>query len=365
MTRGFSLYLDALRFGAAFIVVLSHFGYSRFTGGRWLWVRELNLGSDAVIVFFVISGFVISHVAITKRATLGDFTFDRLTRLVSVALPALVLGFMLDRFGAPRSPEIYASAFFHPMPLWEMLLRGLTFSNEWSGLAARLGSNGPFWSLSYEAAYYALFAVAFYLRGPRRIVLLLAGVLLFGVNILILMPAWLMGVALHLAITRQRLPRGVAAAALAALPVLGYALALATGLPATLYDMTAGIDRALTLRFSNEFLWNFLLGLMVTAHLAGIAGLASDRAAARIAPAIRWLAGRSFSVYLVHYPVLQFLAAMPLKTGHAGLDDAILLTLTLTLTLAFGQVFESRLAQWRALLRTGLQMRHARRVQAE
>ena len=42
MSRGLSLYLDALRTFAALIVFLSHFAYVRFTEGRYLLIRELN-----------------------------------------------------------------------------------------------------------------------------------------------------------------------------------------------------------------------------------------------------------------------------------------------------------------------------------
>ncbi len=71
MNRGFSTYLDLLRFGAAVVVLMSHYGYERMSGGRWLWIRDLNLGSDAVIVFFVLSGFVIAHVAARPEAAMG------------------------------------------------------------------------------------------------------------------------------------------------------------------------------------------------------------------------------------------------------------------------------------------------------
>ncbi len=89
MTKSFSVYLDALRFCAAFLVVMSHFAYPRFTEGRWVWIRELNIGSDAVIVFFVLSGLVISYSAQNKLGMPRQYAFDRLTRLFSVALPAL------------------------------------------------------------------------------------------------------------------------------------------------------------------------------------------------------------------------------------------------------------------------------------
>lgn len=353
MTRGFSLYLDFLRFGAAFIVLLSHIAYPRFSDGRWLWIRELNLGSDAVIVFFVLSGLVIAHVAKRKHSGLGPFAFDRITRLVSVALPALVLGYGLDRLGAHLAPAIYAGWYYNPLPLWEMMVRGLSFSSEWTGMATRLGTNGPFWSLSYEAAYYTLFAFAFYLRGLRRVALLLAGMLLFGLNILLLMPSWLMGVALHTWIMGRRRPGRFVSMGLAVLPVVAYALALWTDLPGVLSHMTAGLNHALALRFSDEFVWNGWLGLLVTLHLAGMTGLTSDSVAPRRAQVGRWLAGGSFSLYLIHYPVLQFFAVLPLKSGHGWLDDALLLALTLLIGFVFAGLFERRLHTWRAMLRQG------------
>nr|WP_309503487.1 hypothetical protein [uncultured Roseovarius sp.] len=73
MTAGFSTYLNLLRFGAAFIVLMSHFSYARYSGGRWLWIREFNFGSDAVVVFFVLSGLVIALVADRKRTGMGGF----------------------------------------------------------------------------------------------------------------------------------------------------------------------------------------------------------------------------------------------------------------------------------------------------
>lgn len=167
MTRGLSLWLDALRVAATLIVVFSHVAYARFTRGDYEFVRELNVGSDAVIVFFVISGLVIAFAA-ERDKTLGTYAFNRLTRLLSVLLPALVLTFALDHIGHPMDASAYPDRFYQPLPLWEMLARGLTMSNEW-GLfdRVRLGTNGPLWSLSYEAAYYVLFGVAVFCTGAR------------------------------------------------------------------------------------------------------------------------------------------------------------------------------------------------------
>lgn len=347
MTRSFSAYLDGLRFGAAFVVILSHFAYPRFTEGRWLWIRELNLGSDAVIVFFVLSGLVISHAVHRKSEGPRDYAFDRITRLFSVAFPALLIGYALDHLGATIDPATYDGWFYHPLPLWEQLLRGLTFSNEWAGLHTRLGTNGPYWSLSYEASYYVLFGLMVFTRGWRRVVFLAAGAAVVGVNILLLMPCWLLGVAVMKYLASGRRPARKTALVLAAAPVALYVLALAIGLPAFLDQQYSAIRWQFG--FSDEFLWNNLLGVLVALHLIGVAGLLRGQVS-RFESPVRWLAGGSFSLYLVHYPALQFFAALGL-TGPSLLNDAALLGATCLFGLVFAAIFERPLARWRGLVR--------------
>ncbi|WP_297769077.1 acyltransferase [uncultured Roseovarius sp.] len=351
MKPGLSLYLDALRFGAALVVLLSHFAYPRFSDGRWLWVRELNLGSDAVIVFFVLSGLVIAHVAARPDATGPRFAFDRATRLVSVALPAIILTFTMDRIGSQLAPAVYAAPFYQPMPLWEMLLRGLTFSNEWGISVARLGSNGPYWSLSYEATYFALFGVAVFTRGARRFALLILLGLVAGLTILLLLPVWLMGVGLHVFLARGHTPSDRLSWTMALVPVLIYSVALWLNLPGDLRAFTFESLPRLALRFSDEFIWNTVLGLLVTCHIAGMAGLLRSQRTWSTAGVIRWGAGRSFSIYLVHYPVLQFLESLPLRDIGPWQGDVTMIGLTLVICLAFGSIFEAQLPKLRAALR--------------
>lgn len=353
MNRGFSAYLDLMRFGAAVIVLLSHYGFERMSEGRWLWIRELNLGSDAVIVFFVLSGFVIAFVANRSDASLHGFGFDRLTRLISVALPALVLGYALDRYGANVAPQVYAEGFYNPLPLAEQLLRGLSFTNEWGDMATRLGTNGPFWSLSYEAAYYALFAVAFFLGGTKRIALLLVIGWLVGLNILLLLPVWAMGVALFKMNTGPALPSRITYS-FAIAPVIAYALAQFGGWPTRLFAVTEPLDRMLDLRFSDEVLWSTILGLLVTMHLRGMFRIFADGRVLPLEAAVKWLAGASFSIYLVHYPVLQLLSVLELGGLTGWTRDALVLSITLAVCFTFASLFERPLHMWRALARRAL-----------
>ncbi len=348
MTAGLSLHLDRLRAWAAIVVLLSHWAYPRFTGERHLWIRELNLGSDAVVLFFVLSGFLVAYVA-ERDGGPTRFAFQRLTRLWSVALPALLLGLALDRLGAALWPAAYAGWWYAPMDAGD-LLRGLSFSNEW-GAAVRLGSNGPFWSLSYEAAFYLLFALWTWSAGTRRAALLAVAALLIGPRVLLLLPPWLMGVMCWRAVRDGRLPGPALGRALAWGAPAAYLLALAAGVPGVLAETTRGalgLPGLQVLRFSDEALWALVLGALVSAHLVGTAALATG--IPRDRPLLRWLAGGSFSLYLVHYPVLQVLAPALGAPGGPGLD-LLLLALTLAACLAFAAVFERTLPGQRRWLR--------------
>ncbi len=352
MNRGLSLWLDVLRVGATLVVVLSHFAYPRFTRGDYLVIRDLNLGSDAVVLFFVVSGFVIAYAAQRDGAP-GTYGFNRLTRLWSVLIPAIVLTFAFDRIGASIDPSTYYAPFYQPMGLWDMILRGVSFSNEWTSAGrVRLGTNGPLWSLSYEAAYYMLFGVAVFLRGPRKWALLIAGALLVGPRVLLLMPAWLMGAWLWRHLSR---PDGDVAHQGGWRLALGgpalYLACLAAGLPDLLRVLTAqGMAAAHIdgmLGFSDEFLWNALIGVFAVVHLLGMSRLLGNLRGDL--PALRWLAGASFSVYVTHYPALHLLDAILPETALAR--DAQLLLGSLAIGLIFAQIFERRIGPLRAGLR--------------
>jgi peptidoglycan/LPS O-acetylase OafA/YrhL len=49
------------------------------------------MGSEAVMAFFVLSGFVIAYVADQRETTLQAFAAARLARLYSVIIPAMLL----------------------------------------------------------------------------------------------------------------------------------------------------------------------------------------------------------------------------------------------------------------------------------
>lgn len=351
MTRGVSIWLDVLRVAATLIVVLSHWAYPRFTGASYAVLRDWNVGSDAVIVFFVMSGCVIAYAADRDRGA-GRFAFNRLTRLLTVLVPALVLTLLFDKIGYAIDQTAYPATFYHQHSTGEFMVRGVTFSNEWAAFGRmRLGTNGPLWSLSYEAAYYALFGAVMFTRGAARVALVLALGVLAGINILLLMPAWLMGVGLWRwlrAGTAHQMSRPVGLALAVGGPV-AYLACHAAGIPAVLAAQTANVfgvaDARQVLGFSDEFLWNVLIGVFTVAHVAGVAIL--NPAKVLGATAVRWLAGASFSVYVTHYPALHLLdATLPTMVGR----DALLLLGAIGTGILFARYFERPIRSFRAWL---------------
>ncbi|MEQ3650680.1 acyltransferase [Hyphomonas sp.] len=355
--RGFSLYLDAVRLFASLLVFASHLAYARYTDGKFEWIRNLNLGSDAVVIFFVLSGFVIAHTTLSKHRPAGDYSTARLARLYSVVLPAILLTLCLDSAGATLFPDVYDAPWYNADHRLTQMLTSLTFLSQGWGGDIRLGTNGPFWSVAYEAWYYVAFGVAIYCQGRTRSLLLVVVALIAGPRVLLLLPCWLLGVVLQKVMNTSRFAALGSRAALAfcVLPLALYAGAQTMDLPALLTDITTrllgGKSPKLLFGFSDEFLWNVLIGIFAALHFMGTARLlnAADQIGTKFEAAIRWGAGATFSIYLFHNPILSFLHALPIYDAANPLHWLVLTSTTLAACFALAELSERRLTAWKAI----------------
>mgnify|MGYP003669981536 FL=1 len=353
MTAYFSNYLNLVRFAAAIVVLLSHFAYPRFTDGSYVLIRDLNLGSDAVVVFFVLSGLVIAYSAEVKDKTASQYVFNRLTRLYSVAAPAVILTFILDQFGSTLSPAAYDNQFYNDIPFSEMLVTGLSFTGEWGLIGSRLGTNGPYWSLSYEFAYYLAFAAACYTKGISRILLMILLLIVTGPRVWMLAPIWLMGCGVYYLIKNKHCLSPPVANLCIFIPPLTYLTCLLSSLPPLLGEFTQNYFGATFaiyyLRFSDEFIWSNFIGLLTAIHFLGISSVTNRKP--KVQNLLTWLSGATFSIYIIHYPLLQFFDAVfdeiPMSPGK----DITLLTLTLIGCFIFAGLFERSLTKYRSLLK--------------
>jgi peptidoglycan/LPS O-acetylase OafA/YrhL len=176
--------LDALRGLLAVYVALGHCRWLLW-GGHAAWLASayqpweavpaygsaaLRYGREAVMVFFVLSGFFIHYrAAATRSAGATDlsaraFYRRRWHRLAPPYYFALAATVVLDAIARTWWPTLYLSrtgdayldqSFARTGYTLESIVPALLLLP--SSLGVDFGSNGPLWSLAYEAIYYALY----------------------------------------------------------------------------------------------------------------------------------------------------------------------------------------------------------------
>lgn len=339
-----SLYLDVLRLTAAFIVFFNHcLQFWRPQGKE----PTTSIAHSAVVVFFVLSGYVISYSTLSRARDPRRFAAARLARLYSVVLPALALTLALQLAGHSLNPAFYAE---HSRGHDGMryLLTGLFLQNVWQ-FAASPPTNAPFWSLSYEFWYYVMFGVSVFVRRAAwRVASLLAIGVLVGPNILLLLPCWLVGVAIF--IGRERLAGMITHPRLA---FGGSALALAL-VVAFLPLWPYGLESQ-RFWFSGAFAADWVTALAVGATIVTFDRL--ELALPRWS-GLDWIrrgADHTFSLYLYHYPLLAFATAV-VAFDHAALWPALGVgTGVLGIALALSAATEARREDWRRLFGRALE----------
>lgn len=353
-----SVYLDLLRIVAAATVFVSHAYPRRLTGGVPALWRAGDLGNDAVMVFFVLSGFVIAHVAQGREGSATAYASSRLARLYSVVVPAIVLTLAADALGTRLAPSLYDAGWYEAdRPVWRVAAN-LLFVNELWFNSVRLFSNVPFWSLGYEFWYYLLFGAAMFLRGWVRALVLVVLLLVVGPKIVLLLPVWLMGVWAHRRTRAGTLAAGAGTALLLG-SLLAYVLFRQVDGHALLEDITVqwlGAEAVATLGFSRWFLGSWLVGMLVALHLVGVDAAAPRLARLLPARPIRYLASFTFALYLFHYPLLFFFAAWLEHAGLSAHRNAIVIPATLATVWVLGGLTERRKAALRRWLTPGVSL---------
>ncbi len=359
MNKTVSLYLDLVRFSAALAVFLSHFAFTRLTGGSYQWFREINFGSDVVIVFFVLSGYVIAYVADSREGDVSTYALSRLSRLYSVVFPALILTFVLDRIGASIDPVAYDGWWYAADRPFFRFFTNLFYINELWFFGIKPSTNSAFWSLGYEFWYYVLFAAGFYFKGKIRVVLILLTLLISGPKIMILFPIWLFGVGIYYFNRRYNKVSEGLGWFLFLSPIFFYWMIKVYGIDHQAISLT---KEALGSHFvqyklwhSDEFVISYLYGLLITMNFIGINAISSrlEGLLSSIERPIRFWAGLTFSMYLFHYPLLQFFNSITLYWFEIDnpVRHLLLLVMIISVVVLLGSVTEKKKYVVKNLLR--------------
>lgn len=356
MNKPTSIYLDAVRFLAACAVFLCHASGRRLTAG-FFW-RAGPYGLEAVIVFFVLSGFVIAYVTDVHEHSTTSYGISRAARIYSVALPALVITFVLDAIGRNITPGLYNAAWGYS---WHdragQFLAGLFFVNQVWFANVVPGSDLPYWSLGFEVWYYAIFAVAIF--APRfwregALVLLLIGV---GPRVASLLPIWLLGVLAYHVCSRRTLSIRAASVLFAASIMLWVAYEAYAWRYGRLVNVHSIFVRP-------EIVQDYIIGLLFCANLIGFRFISHwvEVPLLRVSRAIRWLAGATFTLYLLHLPIAQFLRSLAPWSSAAWQTRILLFAGTPALVFVLAEVTERRKNAWRNGFTYVLAALHERRI---
>jgi peptidoglycan/LPS O-acetylase OafA/YrhL len=318
---GFSAFLDLLRILAAATVFVSHAAIYRVGPDTAL----QSWAHDGVIAFFVLSGYLVTYSAIERERSAAGYALARAARIYSVALPALALTLALDYAGQAIRPELYRDYLYEGAAYYFPFF--LLFASDLWFLAETAFSNVPFWSLCYEVWYYVLFGVVAFSAGRLRVLLAALVLLIMGPKLWLLLPLWALGSWVRRLHRRTRLEVGSARLllllAFAAFAVLKF-WRLDDALDAWVNAALGGFP-AQHLRYSKWFLGDYLVGgsMALAIFAARDAGLgALGRAATK--RALAQAASYTFTLYLLHFPLLVFFSV---ALGHDPNSAASLIVL--------------------------------------
>ena len=317
--------IDFIRFFAALSVVIKHFGATMGLsdhpvnqGNMIQYVYKTVLyywtlsGYKFVMVFFVLSGFFISS-SVIKMLKNGTWSWkiylnNRLTRLWIVLFPALIL----TKFWNSVSYYFFGTN-YPPGSGLLTFLENLFFLQGIKGVPI-YGHNGPLWSLSYEFWYYILFPCMLLVFLTRPILLkVLYGALflsisyLVGLHVMAYFIIWLLGAAV------ATLPKIKIHSLIGILLFIG-SIFLCGKSMFSFYqslEIVHGTYAALLPDLDVGICFSFLLYIIV--------GLWNDYIVN--IKLFSYLASFSYTLYLVHYPVLDLIGVLIPKSSQLSQKD--------------------------------------------
>jgi peptidoglycan/LPS O-acetylase OafA/YrhL len=332
-----SIYLDLIRGISAILVVMEHLSSRLFVGYGYLekpsWLIKLIyllnfLGNPSVIVFFVLSGLFISRSVLKavyeNKWSWKAYLINRLSRLFVVLIPALLLTFILDiiavnYFGYKGYQNVFNN-------LKDFIGNLLFLQNIFVGF---YGSNAPLWSLSYEFWYYMLFplVVGLMLNKQSKIKKLIYLSLVFiiistiGIKMNSYFSIWLIGPGVLLLPKVNFIIKKV-------FPVLAlFVLILAMIIHPLAMSGRLFWDKELK-DLMDLFGVNLFVGLSFGFLIYTLLHSISDRIRN---VDLRWLgkiskliASFSFSLYLIHYPLINTVYYFSTMYGFSGLQPNII-----------------------------------------
>ncbi|HEY5379036.1 MAG TPA: acyltransferase [Pseudolabrys sp.] len=307
--------LDLLRALAALAVMLDH-----IRGATWVDFGALpapqhtslvaiffaltRIGYEAVLVFFVLSGALVGGQILSRvrqrRFSLPDYGIDRGTRILVPLIPACLLTVAINWLFLGKMSS-FASLVATMFGFGNLLISGLA-------------GNEPLWSLTYEIWFYVLGGALAYLVVTRTSIVAFAVVTASVCVFTVIGPKfllfWMLGAATTLIIDLPNKKTVFAIGCTVATAGIAFSQLASASMN---YAHTSYIDR----RIAEVLVCGgicMMLPLMYSER--------ANSALHLIARPVAFVSGMSYTLYLVHYPVLNAVNQMLPRANELSASSA-------------------------------------------
>jgi len=362
MNKVKSFYLEVIRIIAAFYVFIYHFG--AFTINEKLYyatpafAQKLHLNYPAahcfVIVFFVLSGYLIS-ISINKSGqSFKSFITDRLGRLYSVLIPALFFSFLTVIFIQKMGYEVGQYIVNNSNLILRFILN-LFFLSQVLHLCSTPPLNTPFWSVQYELFYYLLLSVFVYIKGWVKYLFLIILLIFSWIKVLILFPIWLMGSSLYFIWEKKKINSFISISLFISTTFLIiFFIFFPDNIP---FHKSVGENQlfGFTLYFSWNYFSDYLFGVIVLLNMLSFFQLSifiekkvsNSEFFDLILSKVKTIANCTYTLYLFHLPLLFLFATILPYDVSNYLHQIALIILIITCVYFIARQTEWKLTAWR------------------
>lgn len=377
-----SFFLHFLRIASALLVCISHskefflMHRTGLEGPLELAIRTfMSLGGASVLTFFFLSGFLVGGNELRRgklnKLNPNKYLLDRLTRLWVVLIPALLFTYFINSITCRISSvslyclgdiDLASHSSLPPLSNQNILsfFKSVLFLQPFQGEV--FGGNGPLWSLSYEFWYYIFFYtfVLIFFRyrifssknaAPLFLLLCFGALTFLSPNWILLGTIWISGALSHPLIAK--------------LEKIGFTAQYVIFSRKNLFFV------AVFFSFSSIvcslFISRYLSYFVIIVSLVISTLLTSSEKKIDVTGFFRKIIVRgsemSFSLYLIHFPLLAFFASIwtPVSRLEVGLQSIALLFLLNMICIMsaylFASVTEFRLKSLRKLFKRFYELR--------
>ena len=317
---------------AAFLVLIDHVRGDMFVPYGELAVSQrglatvlffgvTRLGQEAVIAFFVLSGFLVGGQVISRARNgsfdIGTYAIDRATRIYIPLVPACILAVVIDRLFYNRSPDVI------------QVLGNMVGLNE--VLVSSLAIDPVLWSLAYEIWFYVLAGAVGYIvtRGPNiaTLLVLTVCVLVFSILKMEYLLFWLLGAGASVLISIRFKT---------ALLVIGICLAVVGTVS---YELAADSKSLVPVAYMPPVAAEFLVSLGIAMTLPFLASARVNQSLFGIRSFAAAVSGFSYTLYLFHRPIDTALDTIIARSDNISLVSLSLYLLRLAICLMGAVIF--------------------------